>query len=273
MPKVCVITGGGSGMGLSAAKFVDKEYKVILTGRTVSKLQSAVDKLRSAGMSVEAQSCDVSDRGSVKSLVEYAQSCGEIDSVIHAAGISPTMAPPEAIFSINALGTIFVNEEFSSAMDKGCIIDIASMAAYMLPDDQVPYALYRIALDDPEQFRNQALAMLSSLPAEMAAGSAYTISKNFVIWYAQQCALKYGSKGMQVLSVSPGTFATPMGIAEGDQAAQFALQGALGRLGEPDEIGRLLAFLAMGGSGYLTATDILCDGGSIAAFKAGMHAA
>jgi hypothetical protein len=35
----------------------------------------------------------------------------------------------------------------------------------------------------------------------------------------------------------------------------------------------LLAFLAMGGSGYLTATDILCDGGSIAAFKAGMHAA
>ena len=60
MKKVCVITGGGSGMGLATAKLVCEEgYYTILVGRTASKLEKAVNDLRSAGGEAEAFSCDV----------------------------------------------------------------------------------------------------------------------------------------------------------------------------------------------------------------------
>ena len=58
MKKVCVITGGGSGMGLAAAKFMDKEKIIVLSGRTVAKLENAVKAL-------EAEGFEAQDRKSV----------------------------------------------------------------------------------------------------------------------------------------------------------------------------------------------------------------
>lgn len=273
MAKVCVITGGGSGMGFSAAKFVGTDYQLVITGRTVAKLENAKAELEAMGHSVEAVACDVSNRESVKELVKKAASLGEVKAVIHAAGVSPTMGDANYIVDINALGTIYINEEFAAVMqDESCIVDVSSMAAYMMPEDQLPTALYPLALADAASFQNHLHDVLTQVPAEHAPGFAYSVSKNFVMWYAVQSALKYGRKGIRVLSVSPGTFATPMGDAEGEQASSIAEQGALGRVGDPDEIGRLLAFVAVGGANYLTATDILCDGGAVAAIRAAQSA-
>lgn len=58
-----------------------------------------------------------------------------------------------------------------------------------------------------------------------------------------------------------------MGEIEGEQAASFATNGALGRLGEPEEIAKMMAFMVSDQASYLTGVDILYDGGSIAAFK------
>ena len=60
MAKVCVITGGGSGMELSAAKFMDKDKILILSGRTESKLQKAIDELTQLGFTAYAKACDTS---------------------------------------------------------------------------------------------------------------------------------------------------------------------------------------------------------------------
>ena len=49
MKNVCVVTGGGSGMGLEAAKIVGKEQKIILVGRTVSKIENAIAELKETG--------------------------------------------------------------------------------------------------------------------------------------------------------------------------------------------------------------------------------
>ena len=49
MKQVCVITGGGSGMGLEAAKFMPKEKIIIVSGRTLSKLENAIQELQSLG--------------------------------------------------------------------------------------------------------------------------------------------------------------------------------------------------------------------------------
>lgn len=113
MGKVCVVTGGGSGMGLAAAKFMPKDRIIVVSGRTESKLTKAVEELKEAGFEAYAKSCDTSKRESVKALAEYAASLGEIINVIHAAGVSPAMnVTMEDILRINALGTVYVNQEF-----------------------------------------------------------------------------------------------------------------------------------------------------------------
>ncbi len=58
-----------------------------------------------------------------------------------------------------------------------------------------------------------------------------------------------------------------MGELEGEAAASFAKQGALGRVGDPMEIARMMAFMVSDECSYLTGVDILYDGGSIAAFN------
>ena len=94
--EVCVITGGGSGMGLAAAKCMAREKIIVLTGRTMSKLEKAVRELEALGFEAHAKACDTSVRAQVRELADYAADLGKIRNVIHCAGLSPAMADPEA---------------------------------------------------------------------------------------------------------------------------------------------------------------------------------
>lgn len=267
MANVCVITGGGSGMGLEVAKLM-KDKKVVISGRTVAKLENAIAELKAAGVDAEPFACDASDRASVQALADFAAGLGTVDTVIHAAGVSPHMADAMKIFSINAAGTINVDEVFGEAMaDGGVILNVASMSAYMLPADRVPYQLYQASALGADALVGGFAQALEQVPAEMATGMAYTMSKNFVVWYTKQQAVKLGKRGIRVVSISPGTFLTPMGEVEGEEAAQFGNNGALGRCGEPIEIARMMAFMVSDQASYLTGTDILYDGGSVAALE------
>ena len=134
MSDVCVVTGGGSGMGLSAALQMPKDKIIIVSGRTISKLEKAVEQLKEGGHEAYACTCDTSDRESVKKLVEFAASKGTVRNVINAAGMSPNMAKPEPLLRVNALGTVYINQEFSKVMPRGSVIvDISSNSAYALP--------------------------------------------------------------------------------------------------------------------------------------------
>jgi NAD(P)-dependent dehydrogenase (short-subunit alcohol dehydrogenase family) len=101
-------------------------------------------------------------------------------------------------------------------------------------------------------------------PKNLRASVAYAISKNFVTWYAKTDAVKFGQKGIRLLSVSPGSFETPMGELEKDDMAAYIEQSALKRPGHVEEIANVLAFCASDKAGYLTGADILCDGGCVA---------
>lgn len=269
MKNICIITGGGSGMGLEAAKLVGKDQKIILAGRTVSKLENAIAELTALGIEAEAYPADVSDRPKLEELAKYAAHQGKIKTVIHAAGVSPTMAGGEKIFQINAVGTIHMTEVFAPLMgENSCILNVASMSAYMLPDTHTPTALFEAALVSLEAFMAGTAQVLAAVPQEQQPGMAYTISKKFVIWYTKQMAVKYGRSGLRIVSISPGTIMTPMGKQEGENAASFALNGALGRTGEPQEIARMMAFMVSDACSYLSGVDILYDGGAIAALSA-----
>lgn len=269
MGNICVITGGGSGMGLEVAKIVGKDMKVILTGRTVAKLDNAIKELNALGIEAEAYPCDVSDQGSVDKLAAYAAGQGIVKVLIHAAGVSPHMASAEQIFAINAVGTVYVDKAFAKVMEAGSVIlNVSSMSAYMLSADRVPKQVYKLALEDTEAFLAGAKQILGAVPEQQRNGTAYTISKNFVVWYTERQALAYGKKGIRVVSISPGTFATPMGEIEGEEAASFAKCGALGRVGDPVEIANMMAFMVSDAASYLTGVDILYDGGTIASLNA-----
>jgi NAD(P)-dependent dehydrogenase (short-subunit alcohol dehydrogenase family) len=108
------------------------------------------------------------------------------------------------------------------------------------------------------------MGRLRLFPRNFRSSLAYLISKDFMIWYARTEAARFGEKGVRVLSVSPGNFDTPMGDTEREAASRFIPFCALKRFGKVEEIAHLIVACADRGAGYLTGTDILCDGGLVA---------
>ena len=264
MKKVCVITGGGSGMGLEAAKFMPRDRVILIAGRTVAKLEKALGELKELGYEAYAHAVDTSVRNSVRELAEYAASLGEITNVINSAGMSPAQTNGEKLLRINALGTVYVNQEFSRLMKEGSVIvDIASNSAYSLPEFIIPKKAYPLAETDEEKFIAKILKRANIAKTDyQKAGFAYAISKNFVCWYAAKCAFEYGKKGIRVVSLSPGLIATDMGNAEKENGGFLIKFAAEERMGRPEELGFAIATVADERNGYLAGVDILCDGGS-----------
>ncbi len=269
MKQVAVITGGGSGMGLEAARCMPKEKVLVLSGRTVAKLQKASDLLKREGHEVYGFACDVSKIEDVKALAEYADSLGTITNVIHAAGVSPSMADAEKVIRINALGTIHVNKVFAKYMpEHSVIVDVSSNSAYVLPSfaskllcsDKVIMK----ALQDEEGFVRR-MVRISYLGGSKynQTGLAYTLSKYFVCRFAQYCAFAYGQKGIRVASLSPGLISTKMGNLEQEHGKKEIERAAEHRMGTPAELGFAIASLADERNGYLAGVDVLADGGSI----------
>lgn len=263
MGEVCVITGGGSGMGLAAAKNMPKDNIILISGRTEKKLERAAEELHRLGYAAYIKTCDTSDRAGVRQFAEFAVSLGTVKKVINSAGLSPSMAKSETILRVNALGTVYINEEFTKCMDGGVIVDVASNSAYVLPKILIRKKMYALADTDEEAFMRKALRMSSLARGDyQKAGFAYSISKNFTVWYAQKCAFRYGKKGIRVVSLSPGLIATDMGNLEKAEGGSMVADTAEERMGTPEELGYALAVLADERNGYLAGVDILCDGGA-----------
>ncbi|MBQ4282704.1 MAG: SDR family NAD(P)-dependent oxidoreductase [Lachnospira sp.] len=268
MKNVCVITGGGSGMGLAAAKCMPKDKVIVVTGRTMSKLESAVKELQKMGYEAYAKTCDTSNREQVKELAEYAASLGEIKNVINSAGLSPAMADPEKLIRVNALGTVYVNEEFSKLMKPGSVIvDVSSNSAYILPDMLANKKTFALADKNEDLFVKKILGLPKMLKGYKASGLAYGLSKKFVIWYAAKCAYEYGAKGIRVCSLSPGLIATDMGNLEAEEGGSLINTTAERRMGKPEELGFAIATVADERNGYLAGVDVLVDGGSVVGKK------
>ena len=268
MEKVCVITGGGSGMGLAAAKFMPKDKIIVVSGRTEKKLLNAVAELEALGYKAYAKSCDTSDRAKVQELVKFAASLGEVTTVINSAGLSPAMSDPETIIRVNALGTVYINQEFSKVMQRGVIVDIASNSAYILPSFMIMKKTYRLADVDEGKFVSKLLKMTKMVKeGYQRSGFAYAMSKNFVVWYAKKSAFEYGPKGIRVVSLSPGLIATDMGNLEKEAGGSLIGYAAEKRMGTTEELGFAIATVADERNGYLAGVDVLVDGGSTTGMK------
>jgi len=269
MNQVSVITGGAGGMGLATAKVVGQTHTVVLCDVRQDRLDDATATLKDLGIAPIVVNCDVTDRQGVNRLLATAADLGKIASVIHTAGVSPSMGDADFVMRTNAIGTVNVNEAFfASAGEGSAIVNVASMAAHMLPEEMIPTERFPLALRDEAAFMDHMISACNLVPEEARSGIAYAVSKSFVRWYSTSQAERFNGRGLRVLSVSPGSIDTEMGRLE-EQAGAGAMvaDAAVPRWGKPEEMAELLAFCASDRAGYLTGTDILNDGGVIASMK------
>lgn len=267
MKKIAIVTGGAGGMGLATAKLLGQDHHVIICDVNQQRLDAAIAALQQLNISCESSVCDITSRDLVDALFKSASSQGRLVAVVHTAGLSPQMQGPDVIMKVNTVGTINITEAAYAFAEEGfALVNVASMAAYLIPGVLIPKRAFSKAFTDVELFLKKALFPCRFMPKGLYRnGLAYAISKDFVIWYSKKNAARFGQKNARIISVSPGSFDTDMGrLEEKSGSAEMLKKAALKRFGRPEEIASLLAFCASDKAGYLTGVDVLCDGGVVA---------
>jgi NAD(P)-dependent dehydrogenase (short-subunit alcohol dehydrogenase family) len=262
-------------MGLATAKILGRDHTVVLCDVRQDRLDNAAATLKEIGIDATVVNCDVTDRGAVADLFAAAKDRGNLASAIHTAGVSPSMGAADYVIRTNAVGTVNVNETFHSAAGEGAVIvNVASMAAYLIPTEFVPAEQFPLALKDGDAFFGAMVAACDAIPEEARSGFAYAVSKSFVKWYSESQAERFSARGLRIVSISPGSVDTEMGRLE-EQAGAGAMvaDAAIPRWGKAEEMAELLAFCASDKAGYLTGTDILNDGGVVASMRERARAA
>lgn len=176
-------------MGVATAAIVGRDHAVVLCDVRSERLESAVATLADQGIDATPVHCDVTDRDAVSALFATAAEIGELASVIHAAGVSPSMGDAEYIVRTNALGTVNVGEAFFAAAGSGAaLVNVASMAAHLLPAEIIPTQRFPSALRKykdiylssgyigTEEIRNRIKKIGRKVPElvrESSAGSLY----------------------------------------------------------------------------------------------------
>jgi NAD(P)-dependent dehydrogenase (short-subunit alcohol dehydrogenase family) len=268
--QVLVVIGAG-GMGRAIARRLGSGKALLLADFNETTLKSAADALRGEGHDVTAQHVDVASRASVGELAAKAAHLGEVVQVAHTAGLSPTQASAEAILNVDLLGTALVLEEFGRVIAPGGAgVVIASMAGHVSP----PLAVEQdasLALAPAEDLLGLPFASPGTVTQSQLA---YGIAKRGNHLRVQAASGPWGERGARVNSISPGVIATPMGqeeLASGHGQIMRAMIEAsgTGRIGTPDDVAAAAAFLLGPDSTFITGTDMLLDGGVLAALRSG----
>jgi NAD(P)-dependent dehydrogenase (short-subunit alcohol dehydrogenase family) len=267
MTDVVVVIGAGS-IGQAIARRVSAGKHVLLADLRQENADAAAEVLANAGFETSTAAVDVSVRESVLALVEQATALGDVTGLIHAAGVSPSQAPPELILRVDLYGTALVLEEFGTVIAPGgSAIVIASQSGHRL------HAL------TPEQ--DQALATTSvedllSLPMlapEQVTDplTAYQLAKRGNVLRVMAEAVRWGRRGARVNAISPGIIITPLARDEltgprGEGYRRMLSQSPAGRAGTPDEVATVAALLMGPDGAFITGTDVLMDGGVTASY-------
>lgn len=252
-------------MGLETAKALGAFGPVLIGGRNEKRLQSALEMLEACGVVAYGRPCDISDRTSVQAFADYAQSLGDIGCVVNAAGVFSDNASVDLIAQVNVEGAMNMTEVFLPVLSDGVFVHFTSVTGYFYnpePEELEVWATcgepgfvnrWREAVDGPEH------------PESLQDGLPYyASSKRFLMYYTMANACRFANRGNRIFSVAPGSYDTPMFRDSDSTEDSIRDTIPLRRVGDPAEMGRLVAQLAGPGHDYLTGADILADGGMCA---------
>lgn len=267
MGGVVVVIGPGQ-IGQAVARRVGIGKHVLLADMRRENADAAAAVLGNAGYEVSVTTVDVSSRGTVQALVGKAAGLGDVTGLIHAAGVSPSQAPPATILKVNLYGTALVLEEFGHVIARGGAgVVIASQSGHRLPP---------LSMEQNRALATTPVEELLGLPflqPDQVTDSlhAYQISKRGNSLRVMAEAVRWAKRGARVNTISPGIIMTPLAKDElsgprGEGYQRMIEASAAGRAGTPDEVGTVGALLMGPDGGFITGSDVLMDGGVTAAY-------
>jgi 2-dehydro-3-deoxy-D-gluconate 5-dehydrogenase len=250
--KCAIVTGGAMGIGFGIAKrFVDSGANVLIADVDVLAADKSVKKLIGSRGKAEAMRADIAEDGVGGRMI---QKCidlfGSIDILVNNAGIYPTcpvlqMSPEffDRVYMVNLKGLVFASKAAAAKMIErgkgGKIINISSI----------------------DSFHPSSVGL-----------SAYDASKGAVLMFTKALALELAPHKIAVNSIAPGGIITegaskPMSGMSQEQTSMmmeaFMSRIPFGRMGVPDDIGKVAVFLAASASDYITGQTIIVDGGML----------
>jgi NAD(P)-dependent dehydrogenase (short-subunit alcohol dehydrogenase family) len=244
--KVALVTGGGTGIGRSAAlAFANAGAKVVVSGRREKEAFETVALIKKSGGQGTFIKADVSKESDVEVLVAQTISTyGRLDAAFNNAGIEgevgkqtheQSLANYRAIMDTNVLGVLLAMKHEISAMLKnggGSIVNNASVGG------------------------------LVGFPG----AGIYVASKHAVLGLTKTAALEYARQGIRVNAVAPGAIETPMlqrftGGPGTEFFNQLAAMHPVGRLGRPEEIAEAVLWLCSDKASFVTGVTLAADGG------------
>jgi NAD(P)-dependent dehydrogenase (short-subunit alcohol dehydrogenase family) len=245
--KIVIITGGSRGIGASAARLcAQRGMGVILTYNSNPALaETVVHGIEADGGKAVALKLDVADtsafpafRNSVSAALKAHWDRETFDGLVNNAGYglynpiaTVTEAEFDGLFAVHLKGPFFLTQTLLSIMSDGAhIVNVASATARVATAGVAPYASFKGGL--------QVLT--------------------------RYMAKEFGDRGIRANSIAPGAIRTDLGGGLNDEfEAMLAAQTALGRVGEPDDVGGAIAGLLSEDSRWVNAQSIEVAGGYI----------
>ncbi len=241
--KVAVVTGGNSGIGFATAQRLHEEgARLAIVGRNAQTLEEAA---RTLGDGVIAVQADVTKLAEIDRLYQtVAQELGRIDILFVNAGVGKFAALIDTSESLY--------DEMFAVNTKG---------AYFTLTRAIP------SLNDGASIILTALAPITP-PWRRPGTGAYSAAKAALHAVAQTAAVELAPRGIRVNVVSPGPILTPIYQQAGldpdkmkERLERMSATVPLARLGEPEEVASVVAFLASSDASYITGEEIHIDGG------------
>lgn len=238
-----VVTGGASGIGLASAR------ALAAVGRSVAlwdideagAVAAAADIAQEFGVSVVGLKADLRDpQGIAPVAIATREAVGPVGGIVHSAGTALTTG---------------IDGVTPENWDAGMALHVRAIVL-----------LTQAFREDLRASPGSAIVALSSINATLGNGliPIYSAAKGAVISLVRSMADELANDGIRINAVSPGQINTPiMAEAKAALPGVFERRIMLGRFGEPEEVGRVIRFLLSDEASYVTAAEIVVDGGNI----------
>lgn len=269
--EVIALLGSGS-MGTAIVRRIAAGRTILLGDISEKNLEKVASEFKYGGYDVETCIVNALEKESVEAFAKKAAFLGNVMYFIDTAGASPNQASPKHIVNLDMIGTGYVVDAFGKVMaEGGAGLVISSQAGYMYP---IPNDTELEILKTPTE-KLMELPIVKEV-AMQGSGIAYMIAKRINHLQAQKAAATtWKERRARINTISPGVIVTPLAYDEfnaaGDNYQQMIDASAACRTGTSDEIAEVGAFLLGEHAKFITGTDLLIDGGVIAAIRTGEY--